>query len=189
MRVVVSLLIVVSSFSYAHQSAAPGVSEGGGGQPPAAGTRDASGGQVLNPEEGERLMWCDVPELRATIKVSPATTGGKAPFAVGTAELTGTNTGTHRENDEVIYFISGEGSAFVGDTTIRIRPGAMMYVPRGVRHGFTREGTEPVRFAWVTSPPGLEEQFRASGHPPGFDCSKRAVAAPHFTSSGGLNAR
>ena len=125
--------------------------------PPAMPQAPAVAGLVLEPDAGEQLMWCDAPELR------------------------GTNTGVHKQEDEVIYFLSGSGSAFVGDAKIRIRPGAMMYVPRGVRHGFSREGDEPVTFLWVTAPPGLEEQFRKSSKPASFDCSTREwtpTAAP-----------
>jgi steroid delta-isomerase-like uncharacterized protein len=142
-------------------------------EPAGAPAQPRGEGLVLEPEGGEPLIWCDAPELRANIKISPGNTAGHAPFAVGTAELTGANTGTHQKQDEVIYFLSGSGSAFAGDAKIRIRPGAMMYVPRGVRHGFTRDGAEPVTFLWITVPPGLEEQFRASGKPPSFDCSAR----------------
>lgn len=98
---------------------------------------------------------------------------GRYPVAIGTAELTGTNAGTHQKQGEVIYSLSASGSAFVGDAMIRIRPGATMYVSRSVRHGLTREGADPVTFLWITVPPGLEEQFRASGKPASFDCSAR----------------
>lgn len=136
----------------------------------AAGAPNRSIGYVLAPDAGEPLIFCDTPDLRVNIKVSPATTGD-APLAVGTAELTGSNSGTHRDEDEVVYFLSGSGSAFVGETTFRIEPGVTMYVPRGVRHGFTSEGPEPVRFLWSMAPAGMEERFRAGGHPPSFDCS------------------
>jgi mannose-6-phosphate isomerase-like protein (cupin superfamily) len=135
-----------------------------------AGGVTRSAGYVLEPGAGEPLIFCDIPNLRVNIKVSPQTTGD-APLAMGTAELTGSNSGTHREQDEVIYFTGGSGSAFVGDTTVRIRPGVTMYVPRGVRHGFTSDTAEPVTFVWTIAPPGLERLFREIGHPPSFDCA------------------
>lgn len=137
--------------------------------PNTAGVPNRSMGYVLEPDAGEPLIFCDTPDLRVNIKVSPVTTGD-APLAVGTAELTGSNSGTHRNEDEVVYFLSGSGSAFVGDTTVRIRPGVTMYVPRGVRHGFTSEGAEPVRFLWAIAPTGLEEHFRDGGRPPSVGC-------------------
>lgn len=134
------------------------------------GGTSRSAGYVLEPGAGEPLIFCDTPDLRVNIKVSPATTGD-APLALGTAELTGSNSGTHPDEDEVIYFLSGSGSAFVGETTVRIRHGVTMYVPRGVRHGFTSEGSEPVRFLWAIAPTGLEEKFRAGGLPPSVGCA------------------
>jgi mannose-6-phosphate isomerase-like protein (cupin superfamily) len=136
------------------------------------GSRDQSGGYLLGPDEGEPLKFCDAPELRANIKVSPATTDGKAPFAAGTADLTGSNTGRHTDSDEIVFFYAGSGTAFVGETKLRIQPGVVMYVPKGVRHGFASEGAEPVRFFWINSPPGIEERFRAGGHPPSFECKQ-----------------
>jgi mannose-6-phosphate isomerase-like protein (cupin superfamily) len=139
---------------------------------PAAITAEStrSAGYVLEPSEGEPLIFCDSPNLRVNIKVSPQTTGD-APLALGTAQLMGSNTGTHRDQDEVIYFTGGSGSAFVGDINVRIRPGVTMYVPRGVRHGFEADTAEPVTFMWAIAPPGLEKRFRESGHPPAFDCN------------------
>lgn len=140
-----------------------------------ASTAAPSGGYILEPHEGEPIIFCDKPELQVNIKVSPETTGNRG-LAVGTAELRGSNAGTHGNENEVVYFLSGSGSAFVGETTMRIRPGVTMYVPRGVRHGFASEGDEPVRFFWAISPGGLEERFRADGRPASVGCG--AVAPP-----------
>lgn len=129
-----------------------------------------SAGYVLEPSAGEELIFCDIPNLRVNIKVSPKTTGD-APLTLGTAELTGANAGTHRDQDEVIYFTGGSGSAFVGETTVRIRPGVTMYVPRGVRHGFESDSAQPVTFVWTIAPPGFEKRFRDIGHTPPFDCN------------------
>ena len=169
MRLITLVLSLWLGAGCAHRSLAADIVPVGVHQ---AGSKDQSGGYLLGPDEGEPLKWCDSPELRANIKVSPASTGGKAPYAAGTADLTGTNTGRHTDSDEVVFFYSGTGSAFVGETKSRIQPGVVMYVPKGVRHGFTSEGAEPLRFFWVNSPPGLEERFRATGHPPSFACKE-----------------
>jgi mannose-6-phosphate isomerase-like protein (cupin superfamily)/ketosteroid isomerase-like protein len=129
-------------------------------------------GYVLAPDEGEPLIFCRTSNLRVNIKASPATTAVPG-FAVGTAELSeGSNFGTHKDEDEVNYFISGEGIATIGDKEFAIRPGTTMVVPRGVRHGFKNTGTTPLRFVWTISPAGLEQRFRSGGHPPGFDCAQ-----------------
>ena len=169
MRLITLVVFAGLSTGCAQRSIAPDIVPVGMHQ---AGSRDQSGGYLLGTDEGEPLKFCDAPELRANIKVSPATTGGKAPYAAGTADLSGTNTGRHADSDEVVFFYSGTGTAFVGDTKSRVQSGTVMYVPKGVRHGFTSEGAEPLRFFWVNSPPGLEERFRASGVPPSFDCKQ-----------------
>lgn len=132
-------------------------------------------GYVLQPAAGEPLTFCTAPELTVNIKVSPVTTGD-SPIVMGTAELAmGSNFGTHPDEDEIIYFVAGKGQVVVSDTTFPIAPGTTAYIPRGVRHGFVSEGDVPIRFVWAISPPGLEERFRADGHPPGYDCSQEAA--------------
>lgn len=130
---------------------------------------------VLDPAGGEPLIFCDVPDLTVNIKVSPLTTGD-SPVVMGTAELArGSNFGTHPEQDEIIYFLAGTGKVVVGDQTFPITPGTIAYIPRGVEHGFVKEGDSPVRFIWVVAPPGLEERFRTAGRPLGYDCSQEAT--------------
>jgi mannose-6-phosphate isomerase-like protein (cupin superfamily)/ketosteroid isomerase-like protein len=132
-------------------------------------------GYVLQPDEGEPLILCKAANLRVNIKASPATTAVR-DFAVGTADLLdGSNYGTHNEEDEVSFFISGEGIGTIGNNNFPIRPGTTMYVPRGVRHGFKNTGTTPLTFVWTISPAGLEERFRAGGHPPGGDCAQHVT--------------
>jgi mannose-6-phosphate isomerase-like protein (cupin superfamily) len=132
-------------------------------------------GYVLAPAAGEPLIFCDTPDLTVNIKVSPLTTGD-SPVVMGTAELAkGSNFGTHREQDEIIYFLAGRGQLVVGEKTFPIALGTTAYIPRGVRHGFVNEGDSPIRFVWVNVPPGLEERFRAGGHPPSYDCSQEAT--------------
>lgn len=86
-------------------------------------------------------------------------TTGATQFAVGTAELNGSNVGTHQAEDEMIFIQEGRGRVLVGDDWFDAKPGTTMYVPRGVRHGFTSEGA-PLRFVWVIAPQGLESRFR-----------------------------
>lgn len=137
---------------------------------PASVPADKKTGYVLQPDEGEPLLLCTAPNLRVNIKASPATTAVPG-FAVGTAEVvTGSNYGTHKDQDEVNYFVAGEGIGTIGATEFPIRPGTTMYVPRGVRHGFRNTGATPLMFVWAISPAGLEEHFRAAGRPPGIDC-------------------
>lgn len=71
---------------------------GPGGQVATAAEGTASAGHVFQPDEGDRLSFCDAPGLTVNIKVD-SVTAGATQFAMGTAHLTGTNTGTHAEQD------------------------------------------------------------------------------------------
>jgi mannose-6-phosphate isomerase-like protein (cupin superfamily) len=124
---------------------------------------------IIQPHEGDRIAFCNTPGLSVNIKVDSVRTGSTT-LAMGTAELVDSNFGVHRDEDEVVYFIQGEGRAVVGADTLPFQPGTTMYVPRGVRHGFVNMGEKPVRFVWFITPRGLEQRFRTGGVPQGTAC-------------------
>lgn len=130
---------------------------------------------VMPPLAGEELIFCHAPELSVNIKVSPANTG--ASYVVGTAQLLkGSNFGTHEGTDETIYFLRGAGTATIGDRTVAVEPGTTLFIPPGVRHGFTNPSEEPLEFLWVITPPGLEEGFRSRGKASRSDCPPAAAS-------------
>lgn len=69
----------------------------------------------------------------------------------------------HRHNDgnHVIYIVSGMGKAVVDGTTVPLRPGTVLHIPRGVAHSVRAEGGEltlmdfaqppfdPVKMEWI----------------------------------------
>jgi len=132
------------------------------GQLDTASEAPAPTGHVFQPEEGDRFFFCRAPGLAVNIKID-SLTAGATQFAMGTAELKGSNTGTHDQQDEVIFIYEGRGRVLIGETWFPAQPGTTMYVPRGLRHGFTSDETAPMRFVWVTSPQGLEKRFREAG--------------------------
>jgi mannose-6-phosphate isomerase-like protein (cupin superfamily) len=143
---------------------------------PAAGltTPDRTGphgGRFVAPSAGTALVFCTAPGLAATVKLDSAAVG-LTTFAMGTAAVAvgGSNTGSHAADDEAVYFLRGEGRAFVGPDTTEVRPGLVMYVPRGVRHGFISTGTTPLEFLWTIAPGRLAAAFRARGVAPGTPC-------------------
>jgi mannose-6-phosphate isomerase-like protein (cupin superfamily) len=137
----------------------------------AAGLTPPHGGRFVAPAEGTALIFCGSPGLSANIKLDSAG-AGVTTFAMGTAAVAarGTNTGAHPADDEAVYFLRGEGRAFVGTDTTDVRPGLMMYVPRGVRHGFISTGDTPLEFLWTIAPGQLAAGFRARGVAPGTPC-------------------
>jgi mannose-6-phosphate isomerase-like protein (cupin superfamily) len=128
---------------------------------PPAQTPSTGRGLVLQPGEGTRLVFCDTPELRATVLVD-SITAGTATLAAGTAELDTSNFGTHDGEDEIVFFLSGSGLIVVAQDTFPARAGTIMYIPRGTRHGFINTGAEPLKFLWVVSPAGLATRFRSA---------------------------
>ncbi len=153
------------------------------GPVPAAPSRSATaaaqgvgphGGRFVAPAGGTALMFCGSPGLSANIKLDSAG-AGVTTFAMGTAAVAagGANSGAHSADDEAVYFLHGEGRAFIGADTTTVRPGLVMYVPRGVQHGFISTGGTPLEFLWVIAPGQLAAGFRARGVPPGSPCPLR----------------
>lgn len=129
-------------------------------------------GSFIQPSGGTALIFCSSPGLSVTLKVD-SVSAGATRIAMGTAEISagGFNAGTHRAVDEVNYFLDGQGRAFIGVDTTDVRPGLVMYVPQGVRHGFLNTGSGPLRFAWAIVPQGLAKSFRSRGVAPGTVCA------------------
>lgn len=67
----------------------------------------------------------------------------------------------HPDADEILFIISGEGEQMLEDQpAVSIRPGASIYVPRGVFHSTLNTGWEPLRFVVVYAPAGPEAVLR-----------------------------
>lgn len=67
----------------------------------------------------------------------------------------------HPEADEILFILSGEGEQMLDDREpVTVRPGAMVYIPRGVYHSTMNHGSEPLRFAVVYAPAGPENVLR-----------------------------
>jgi mannose-6-phosphate isomerase-like protein (cupin superfamily) len=142
-----------------------------GGAVPVAATPAAAHSRIVPAHSGTSLVFCGTPGLSVTIKVDSVSTGATR-FAAGTAELAAgaVNAAAHANNDEVMYFLTAGGRAFVGTDTTEIHPGLMLYVPRGVHHGFVSAPDRPVRFIWMIAPQDLARGFRARGVAPGSMC-------------------
>jgi len=57
----------------------------------------------------------------------------------------------HKEHDEFIYVLEGEGWAYVGGKEYKVRPGDLVYGPAGVEHGFFIPG-KGVRLSFYGPP-------------------------------------
>ena len=135
---------------------------------PATASSATARGVMLRPSAGTPLELCRSPGLSVNLKIDSATAGSQR-LAMGTATLAAgaSNAGTHTDVDEVNYFLTGDGRAFVGDDTVAVEPGLTMYVPQGVRHGFISSAQQPLVFVWSIAPQGLATRFRSGGVAPG----------------------
>jgi len=93
----------------------------------------------------------------------PKLTGGQT-FTFGVVILApgqGHTRHNHPNADEVIFVISGEGMQMLDDEEpVLVRPGASIYIPRGVYHSTINTSWEPMRLIVVYAPAGEEDVLR-----------------------------
>lgn len=86
---------------------------------------------------------------------------------------------THSREDESFYVIEGRVAFVCGGEWMEAGPGAFIYGPRGVAHGFRAIGERPARMLIICTPAGFErfmiEQATPLGEPPPRPDMKRLV--------------
>lgn len=70
---------------------------------------------------------------------------------------------SHEQAEEVLYVLSGSGSAEIEGTTHRMLPGTTLYLGHKRVHTFLNDGTEDLQWLWFFMPGGLETFFAAIG--------------------------
>ncbi len=101
-----------------------------------------------------------------TIKLlsEPVLTGTRS-FTFGTVVVEpgdGHARHNHPDADEVIFVLDGIGEQMLDDLpAVVIRPGASIYIPRGVWHSTLNTGEKPLRLIIVYAPVGEENVLRA----------------------------
>lgn len=58
----------------------------------------------------------------------------------------------HQVQEQIYHVLDGEGLLTLDDERVLMRRHDYVFVPPGVRHGFTNNGLEPLVFLVVTSP-------------------------------------
>jgi mannose-6-phosphate isomerase-like protein (cupin superfamily) len=116
---------------------------------------------ALEPGEGEALWWMGG---LATIKATKEQTGGRytlveilVPEGDGVLHV-------HHFEDEGFYVLEGEMTFYVGDETIKARPGSFLFGPKDVPHAFSVD-SGPARLLFLLSPAGMEGGIREMGEP------------------------
>jgi quercetin dioxygenase-like cupin family protein len=106
---------------------------------------------------------------RVTLLIDPVS-AGPTQLDIGLEQIdVGGRIPTHRHagQEETLFFLAGEGLALVDQEQFPIRPGAAVYIPRGMWHGVVNTGHEPLRLLWSLTPPGLSAFFREIARPAG----------------------
>jgi quercetin dioxygenase-like cupin family protein len=135
---------------------------------------------VIGPEEGDELWRFPSSETElgggASVRFKvDYTTVPYASMTVMTEHLAATGIPVHMHlyEDEILYVLSGEGSAVVGEgrEMIALEPGSLVYIPKGQWHGAVNADPDnPMEILIVTNSSGehgLADFFRRIGVQPG----------------------
>jgi putative monooxygenase len=60
---------------------------------------------------------------------------------------------THADEEEIIYILSGMGTAIAGEQEIVLAPGVAVFIPPGLAHQIRVDGQEPLKLVTLFSPP------------------------------------
>lgn len=110
-----------------------------------------------------------------TIKAMGSKTGG----ALSIVEFThppgfATPRHIHDKADEAFYVLEGTMRGFCGDQEWTAGPGAFVWLPRGILHGYAVEGDKVMRSLAIALPAGFDAFVREAGEPAG----ERAIPPP-----------
>jgi mannose-6-phosphate isomerase-like protein (cupin superfamily) len=135
---------------------------------PAVSDAPPSRPRVVKHDEGERLVYCDLP-LVLTVKVDSGSAPGTR-LRASRGLLTGPELGgVHRDADEVLYVTRGQGRAVIAGDTLPLEPGSTMFVAQGTTHGLYAT-SDTVEYLVVHSPQASAAGFRRRAARPGPHC-------------------
>lgn len=109
------------------------------------------------------LKWVDIANVEGIYREPPRTswilvsekTVGAQNLAMGVNE---TQVGSmvpehkHESEEEVMYFLQGQGQFITDEEVIDLKPGICIYNPPGASHKIVNTGNEILKFIWIYSP-------------------------------------
>jgi quercetin dioxygenase-like cupin family protein len=119
---------------------------------------------ALDPAEGEPWWWMGG---LATIKATTEQTGGQYTLVevlVPEFPMEESLLHVHHFEDEGFYILEGEMTFYVGEETIKARPGSYLFGPKDIPHAFSVD-SGPARLLFILSPAGMEGAIREMGEP------------------------
>ena len=66
-------------------------------------------------------------------------------------EMTKVKVHHHNQEDHLVYVVRGQATARLGDETRQVKAGDILNIPKGVPHGFTKEGKENFVFLAIAT--------------------------------------
>jgi mannose-6-phosphate isomerase-like protein (cupin superfamily) len=124
---------------------------------------NADHGFVLGPDDGDAYHWLGSLTLN---KVTRAHTRGDVDIVdhrVPPAYAPPVH--VHRDQDEVFFIIEGELDVTCGTDAWHAGPGSLVFLPRGVAHGFAVTGTTGARTLLINAPAGFADVISELGSP------------------------
>ena len=105
---------------------------------------------VIAPGEGTPFT---VIGHQVAVKIASADTeSGAYTFELTSPPGAGVPPHVHQHEDEMIYIVSGECDAIIGDTTTRVGAGAVLDFARGTPHAIFNVGADPLVSVWTVTP-------------------------------------
>lgn len=120
----------------------------------------AGAGFVLAQDEGEAYFWLGSLTIN---KVGTSQSRGRMSI-VDHRVPAGYAPPVHQhDDDETFYILDGEFAVSCGDQSWHAGPGALVFLPRDVPHGFVVSDAGPGRTLLITAPGGFDEVISELG--------------------------
>lgn len=122
--------------------------------------------KVVQPGEGASY-WQPVPANGyVEVKITPGTIDMETKFGFGTQSVAPgsfVREHAHDRNEELIFVVSGHGTAVLDGVEHPMVSGTAIFLGRDRRHKFVNTGAGDLVFTWLMLPNGLEDFFAAIG--------------------------
>jgi quercetin dioxygenase-like cupin family protein len=141
---------------------------------------------ALEKEDGPAVWFLNT---LAIVKARSSETGGAYGLIEQHAPVgSGTPYHVHRAEEESFYILEGELEFFSESRRFVKGPGAYLFLPRGVPHGYRVVGTSVARFLVLTTPGGFEGFVTEMGEP-AMERTLPEPSAPNMDKLGALAAK
>ena len=135
---------------------------------------------VSTPQLELMEVWSDSnPRKRVRFNFPVTGFDGASDSAVVYFEVApGDRLATHTDSaEEILYIVSGEAEAEVGDERGRVRAGDLAVIPAMVPHGLVNVGDEPVRVVGFFTESEVESVFEEPLQPAGVSVVRHGTPA------------